>query len=126
MLYEKAMNADILIKFMSRLIKDADRKVFLVLDNLRTHHSGPVKDWLEEHRDQIEVFFLPSYSPELNPDEYLNRDLKLSAHSGKPPRTGSELRRKTKGHLRKLQKLPRRIIKYFKNPTPLTQQSWCF
>ncbi len=116
MLYEKAMNAKTLIRFMTRLIKDADRKVFLILDNLRTHHSKPVREWLEDHKAQIEVFFLPSYSPELNPDEYLNRDLKLSVHRGKPARTKSQLKRKTIGHLRKLQKLPRRVVGYFKNP----------
>ena len=46
------------------------------MDNLKVHHSYIVKDWLKEHKDEIEVFFLPSYSPELNPDEYLNCDLK--------------------------------------------------
>lgn len=56
---------------MQRLIKDAKRKVFLVLDNLRVHHSKAVQVWLEAHEEQIEVFFLPSYSPELNPDEFM-------------------------------------------------------
>ena len=116
MLYEDAMNAKTMIKFMTRLIKDADRKVFLILDNLRTHHSKLVREWLEEHKHQIIVFFLPSYSPELNPDEYLNRDLKLNVHTGKPARTKSQLKQKTIGHLRKLQKLPNRIMKYFKDP----------
>lgn len=116
MIYENAMNAKTLIRFMTRLIKDADRKVFLILDNLRTHHSKPVREWLEGHKDEIEVFFLPSYSPELNPDEYLNRDLKLNVHKDKPARTKSQLKRKTIGHLRKLQKLPKRIMKYFKDP----------
>jgi transposase len=116
MLYENAMNANTLIRFMGRLIKDTDRKVFLVLDNLRSHHSKPVREWLEEHKHQIEVFFLPSYSPELNPDVYLNRDLKLNVHKGTPARTKAQLKRKTIGHLRKLQKLPSRIVKYFKDP----------
>lgn len=116
MLYEDAMNAKTLIRFMTRLVKDADRKVFLILDNLRTHHSKLVQEWLEDHEHEIEVFFLPSYSPELNPDEYLNRDLKLNVHNGKPARTKLQLKRKTIGHLRKLQKLPKRIMKYFKDP----------
>jgi transposase len=116
MVYEDAMNAKTLVRFMTRLIKDADRKVFLILDNLRTHHSKPVREWLEKHREKIEVFYLPSYSPELNPDEYLNRDLKLCVHRGKPARTKTQLKRKTIGHLRKLQKLPKRIMKYFKDP----------
>jgi len=56
--------------------------VFLIVDNLRVHHSKLVREWLEEHREQIEVFYLPSYSPELNPDEYLNCDLKVGVHAG--------------------------------------------
>ena len=66
MIYRENMTSEILIRFMQRLIKDAGRKVFLVLDNLRVHYSKVVQAWLEGHRDQIGVFFLPSYSPELN------------------------------------------------------------
>ena len=116
MLYEKAMNSQTLIKFMHRLVKDSQRKVFLILDNLKTHHSKPVKDWLKANIDKIEVFFLPSYSPELNPDEYLNRDLKLNVHNGKPATNKSQLKKKTISHLRKLQKLPARVKGYFKHP----------
>jgi transposase len=76
MLYRETMTSVVLIRFMQRLVKDAKRKVFLVLDNLRVHHSKAVLAWLEAHREQLEVFFLPSYSPELNPDEFMNGDLK--------------------------------------------------
>ena len=116
MIYNNRMNADTLIKFLRRLIKNADRKIFLILDNLRVHHSYRVRDWLAEHVDEIEVFFLPSYSPELNPDEYLNCDLKAGVHSGPPARNKEQLKAKALSHLRKLQKLPGRIIKYFKHP----------
>ncbi|RJG03288.1 IS630 family transposase [Noviherbaspirillum sedimenti] len=70
-LLEKAINAALLIEFLKRLAGDAERKVFLILDNLRVHHAPSVAAWLEAHRDRIEVFYLPSYSPELNPDELL-------------------------------------------------------
>src|SRR4030043_1477279 len=116
MVYKDAMNADLLIKFMGRLLKDAGRKVFMVVDNLRTHHSKPVKEWLDEHRDEIEIFYLPSYSPELNPDEYLNCDMKAAVHSGLPARNEKELKTKLVSHMRKLQKLPKRFTKYFKHP----------
>ena len=115
MIYKERMNADTFIKFMKRLIKDADRKVFLILDNLRVHHSYKARDWLAEHTDQIEVFFLPSYSPELNPDEYLNCDLKAGVHSGPPARSKEQLKNKALSHLRKLQRMPKRVMKYFKH-----------
>lgn len=116
MVYDGKMNSDTMIKFMERLIKGSERKVFLILDNLKVHHSYMVKDWIEEHKTRIEVFFLPSYSPELNPDEYLNCDLKAGVHSGTPARTKDQLKRKAVSHLRKLQKLPKRVVKYFKHP----------
>jgi transposase len=116
MVYKDAMNADLFIKFMGRLHKDSGRKVFLVVDNLGTHHSKPVKEWLAAHKDEIEVFSLPSYFPELNPDEYLICDMKTTVHSGLPARNEKELKTKVVSHMRKLQKLPERITKYFKHP----------
>lgn len=62
-IFEGNMNADILIDFMKRLLKAAERKVFLILDNLRVHHAKVVKQWLQDKSDQIEVFYLPAYSP---------------------------------------------------------------
>ncbi|KAF1003540.1 MAG: IS630 family transposase ISCARN25 [Burkholderia gladioli] len=89
-----AMNADILLDFLKRLIKDMrSKKVFLILDNLKVHHAKPVTAWLAEHVDEIEVFDLPSYSSELNPDEMLNADLKVNVTKQAPART--------KGHLKK-------------------------
>lgn len=116
MIYKKTMNAQVFIKFLRRLITDADRKIYLILDNLRVHHSKIVKAWVEEHKDQIELFFLPSYSPELNPDEYLNCDLKAGVHSGVPARTKGKLKSKALSHLRMLQKKPERVAKYFRHP----------
>ena len=63
------MNSDTLTEFMTRLIKDSDKKIFLILDNLKVHHSYIVKDWVKSHANEIELFFLPFYSPELNLDE---------------------------------------------------------
>ena len=63
MVYDSKMNSQTLIKFMGRLIKESEKKVFLILDNLKVHHSYLVKDWIKEHENRIEVFFLPSYSP---------------------------------------------------------------
>lgn len=57
MVYQNTLNSQTLIKFLKRLIKDAKCKVFLILDNLRVHHSKPVKEWIEQHNEQIELFF---------------------------------------------------------------------
>ena len=70
-LYEGTMDAKRFIGFLKGLTQDAKRKVYLILDNLRVHHAKVVKKWLAQNTEKIEVFYLPSYSPELNPDEYL-------------------------------------------------------
>lgn len=93
--FDGSMNVDIMIDFCERLIKSAQRKVYLIVDNLRVHHAKLFKAWFEEHRDAIEVFYLPSYSPELNPDEYLNCDLKVGVHSGAPARSKKQLKKQS-------------------------------
>lgn len=113
--FEGTMNANILIDFCKRLIKSAERKVFLVLDNLRVHHAKVFREWLSENEDDIDVFYLPSYSPELNPDEYLNCDLKAGVHSGKPARDKASLKKKVISHMRMLQKKSSRVSKYFEH-----------
>jgi transposase len=114
-IFEGAINADILIDFMGRLIKGAPKKIFLILDNLRVHHSKPVKAWLAKHTDQIEVFYLPSYSPELNPDEMANADIKHVVTTQAPARTKLQLVKVTARHLRSVQKTPERVRKYFEH-----------
>jgi transposase len=64
MFYRESMNADVLISFLKRLIKDSQRKVFLILDNLKSHHAIKVRDWLKKHKNALEIFFLPPYAPE--------------------------------------------------------------
>jgi len=113
--FDGALNADILIDFLQRLVNGSPRKIFLIVDNLRVHHARPVKAWLAEHRHQIEVFYLPSYSPELNPDECLNADLKHAVTHRAPVRTKQHLRRATISHLRRLQRRPGRVRSYFQH-----------
>jgi hypothetical protein len=77
MVYKGALDSALLLWFLGRLVRSMKgRKVYPILDNLRVHHSKPVKAWLEEHQEVIAVHHLPSYSPELNPDERLNGSLK--------------------------------------------------
>ena len=113
--FDGALNSDILIDFLRRLVKDASRKIYLILDNLRVHHSKPVKAWLAEHKHEIEVFYLPSYSPELNPNEMANADLKQAVTKLAPARTKLQLVKATARHLRSVQRQPERIKSYFEH-----------
>jgi len=112
-IFSGALNAKILIGFLERLTRSEQRKLFLILDNLRAHHSQLVKQWLKANADKIEVFYLPSYSPELNPDELLNADLKQRVTTTAPARTKSALTRAASSSLRSIQRQPQRVQNYF-------------
>jgi len=114
-IFAGALNADILIDFLRRLINGQSRKRFLILDNLRVHHARPVKDWLARHAQAIEVFCLPSDSPELNPDELATADLKQAVTQQAPARTKLQLVKATARHLRSVQKQPSRVQSYFQH-----------
>jgi transposase len=116
MIYDGAMNQKLLLGFMKRLIKDVGRKVYLILDNLKVHHGKQVADWLEQNKEKIEVFYIPPYSPEINPDEYLNHVLKKDVHAGIRPRTKADLHHKTESFLRRMQHEADKVRKLFSHP----------
>lgn len=112
---EAVMNTDLLLGFMGRLIEDSPQKVFLILDNLKVHHAKRVTAWLAERKDRIEVFYLPPYSPEINPDEYLNRDFKTVLRSSDRAPSKTALRQKATLFMDYLVKTPERVRAYFKH-----------
>lgn len=111
---DSAIKAPVLIDFLQRLIKDARRKVFLILDRLPVHRAAVVRDWLARHTAKIEVSYLPSYSPELNPDEGLNADLKQHVTRKAPMRSKQQLKQAAISHMRRLAKSPARARSYFR------------
>jgi transposase len=115
MVVDGAVKAPTLIRFLRRLIREARRKVFLILDRLKVHRARLTRDWLAEHRTDIEVHYLPSYSPELNPDEGVNADLKHAVPRKAPARRRRQLKRATISHMRSLSKRPKRIRAIFQH-----------
>jgi len=116
MIIDEAFNSERLIEFMQALIQEAGKKVFLILDNLRVHHSKPVKAWLAGRKELIEVFYLPSYSPELNPEERLNADLEQAMGKRVPVRTKAKLREAANEHMTLLEQSPERVMSDFQDP----------
>lgn len=115
MIYAGALTPQRLIVFMRRLTKEARRKVFLILDNLNVHKAKVVRDWLKANKQRIEVFYLPPYTPERNPSEYFNGDLKGAIQRDVPARDQRELKTQILGHSRRIQKSPARVRKYFEH-----------
>ena len=116
MIYSDTMNSERFIEFLQQLIKTSSRKLYVIADNLRVHHSRVVTEWVQDHEDQIALFFLPAYSPEKNPDEYLNCDLKQGMSQTPAPKDKPTLTENVRTYMRMLAQTPQRIKKYFTHP----------
>lgn len=117
-LYDESINIERFIDFCQKVIDSNNgKKVFLVVDNLRVHHAKLVKKWEEEQKDKIKIFYLPPYSPEFNPDEYLNQDYKRNANKNKIPKNLTELKENTKNYMEDLQKNTTKIASFFQHPS---------
>lgn len=116
-LYDESINVDRFIDFLQKVIDSSDKKVFMIVDNLRVHHAKLVTAWIEEHKDQIAIFYLPPYSPEFNPDEYLNQDYKRNANKNNIPFTKVQLRKNTENYMNNLVKNKEKVSNFFKHPS---------
>lgn len=115
MTYTGKMNAALFIVFLTKLVAGSKRKLFLIVDNLSVHEAHLVEQWLANKKEQLEIFYLPKYAPEYNPDEYLNCDIKGNINSDGLPKSREELHKKVRCFMHKLAKLPARIASYFKH-----------
>jgi len=113
MVFKKSFNADIFLDFLKRLVRQSSKKVFLVVDGHPAHRAIKVKTWLGGKPDDIRLFFLPGYSPELNPDEMLNQDVKSNSIGRKRPHNILEMIRTVRRFLRGRQRQPHIVKKYF-------------
>ena len=115
MIFDGKFNTAVFIVFLRRLLKTVHRKLYLIIDGHPVHKSKKVKGWIEDNKDRICMFFLPAYSPELNPDELLNQDVKTDAVRKKRAANNMELKRNLVGYLRGRQKRPNMVKRYFNN-----------
>ncbi|MGW1053036.1 IS630 family transposase [Streptomyces sp. NPDC002521] len=116
MVVEGGVNATVFLTFVKRLVADTDRPVFLVLDNHSIHKSKKLKAFAESTEGRLRLFYLPPYSPELNPDEWVWKNVKHDrigpAGLGNP----GDLKGKAVSALRRLQKLPDAVQGFFRSP----------
>jgi transposase len=104
-------------EFLRRLVYKAPRPIFLILDGHPVHRSAKVKDFVKSLDGKLELFFLPPYSPELNPDENVWNELKNNG-VGRMAITGpDDLKRKVIGYLKQMQRFPALIRSFFQSPT---------
>ncbi|GAA3476012.1 IS630 family transposase [Streptomyces yanii] len=116
MVVEGGVNAAVFLTFAKRLVADADRPVFLVLDNHSIHKSKKLKAFAEESGGRLRLFYLPGYSPELNPDEWVWKSIKHDSIGSTAHANAEDLKGKALSALRRLQKLPARVTGFFRAP----------
>ena len=105
MIFQENFTEDVFLEFLKRLVRQCDRNVFLIVDNHRAHKSKKVKEWLRTNKEHIRLYYLPSYCPELNPDEFLNNDVK--SYMGKQRvHTRTQMVNNLNKHLKMRQKQP--------------------
>jgi transposase len=119
MTYARTMNAALFLVFLGRLLRSTTGKLFVIVDRLRAHETPEVVAWVVAHRDRIELFYLPTYAPELNATEYLNNDLKGQVNAAGLPDNKGALRSRMQGFMNKLRWLPQHVRNYFKHPCML-------
>ncbi len=116
MVFEERFTGKVFLRFLNRLLRHSRRKIFLIVDRHPVHRGGEASRWMELHVKRIRLFFLPSYSPELNPDELLNQDVKTNAVGRKRAKDKAELMSNVRSYLRSTQRRPDKVKRYFHEP----------
>jgi transposase len=114
--YKAAMDGALFTVFLGRLLRTSTRKIFLIVDRLSAHEKRTVANWVEAHKDRIEMIRMPPRTPELNPDEYLNNDLKGNVHEAGLPANKEDLRSRMQHFMRQLSYAPEHVMNYFLHP----------
>ena len=113
MVFKERFNSGVFIRFLKRLLRQVGRKVVLIVDEHPAHKAHKTTRWLKVHGKQIQLYFLPPYSPELNPDELLNQDVKTNAVGRQRAIDQADLLANVRGYLRSTQKMPYVVRSYF-------------
>jgi transposase len=116
--FEGSCVVNVFLDFLKRLVKqNKGRKVFFIVDSHPVHKAKTVQQWVDRHSTEIALHYLPGYSPDLNPDELLNQDLKATVFKETRPKNKQELKALLSKRLSQIQKNPERIRSYFKAKT---------
>ncbi len=116
MVVEGGVNAAVFLSFAQRLVADTDRPVYLVMDNHSIHRSRKLREFAEQSHGRLRLFHLPPYSPELNPDEWVWKNVKHDRIGTAGLEDHNDLKRMALSALRRLQKLPALVRSFFNAP----------
>lgn len=116
MVVKGGVGAAVFIRFLKRLIHGAKRPIFLIVDGHPAHRAKAVTRYVSTVSQRLRLYFLPAYSPELNPDEQVWNDVKNNAVGRSRLENPEDLHRTVVGRLRFLQKSPARVRSFFQMP----------
>ena len=116
MVHQGTVTATVICDFLKRLMHNAQQPIFLIWDRHPTHRSKKVRQCIESFGGKLEVYWLPSYSPELNPTEQVWRSVKNHAVGRKSVFGPDQLKSAVTGCLRRLQKIPKIVLAFFRHP----------
>jgi len=114
MIFKENFCVRIFLHFLTRLIKQAKRKAFLIIDGHPVHRANLVQKWREQHQNELEIIYLPGYRPELNPEEHWNQDLKSNALGRRRPANKTETNADVLSYARSTQRRPHIVRNYFR------------
>jgi transposase len=113
MIIDGPFNSMVFLIFLQQLIKYSRQKIYFIADGHPAHKTKKLKAWLLENESRIEVVFLPPYSPELNPQEYVNQDVKTNVIGKKRPVNKAQMRFNVEEFMYKRKNDRRQVQKYF-------------
>ncbi len=114
MVFQGKFKTPLFVEFMKRLLKQLDGRLYLIVDGHPVHRSGEARRFADQHTRRLRLIRMPSYCPELNPDELLNQDVKTNGLGKSRPTNRTELMATVRRHLHRRQKQPRVIRNLFR------------
>lgn len=116
MVFQERFTGAVFIRFLARLLRQFDQRIFVIVDSHPVHRAARVRKWLALNHRRIRQFFLPAYSPQLNPDEFVNNDVKTNSVGRRRATDLTEMKANVRSYLRSVQKRPARVRAYFNHP----------
>ena len=116
MVFEDNFTSSQFISFLGRLVRQVKQKIFLIVDNHKVHHSKNVKEYVSKHKEKLELFYLPPYCPDMNPQELVNQDVKANSANFRSVKSMKDLTINLRYYLTKIQFNEYKIRNFFLKP----------
>lgn len=113
MIIDGRFNSEVFQTFLQQMIKYSRQKIYFITDGHPAHKTKKLNEWLAQNKERIEVFFLPPYSPELNPQEYVNQDVKTNIIGKKRPINKAQMRSNVEDFMAGRKNDKKQVQKYF-------------